>query len=56
MALASLIFVRSSSTWAQCSTSDPDVDKRITSATAAFSALKNIFAGKYFSEEFKGDV
>ena len=56
MALVSLIFVRSSSTWAQCSTSDPDVDKRITSATAAFGALKNIFAGKYFSEEFKGDV
>ena len=37
-------------------TSDADVDKRITSATAAFGALKNIFAGKYFSEEFKGDV
>jgi hypothetical protein len=37
-------------------TSDPDVDKRITSATAAFGALKNIFADKYLSEELKGEV
>ena len=35
-------------------TSDADVDKRITSATAAFGALKNIFADKYLSEELKG--
>ena len=33
-----------------------DVDKRITSATAAFGVLKNIFADKYLSEELKGDV
>ena len=37
-------------------TSDADVDKRITSATAAFGALKNIFADKYLSEELKGEV
>ena len=36
--------------------SDADVDKRITSATAAFGALKNIFADKYLSEELKGEV
>jgi hypothetical protein len=30
-------------------TSDADVDKRITSATAAFGALKNIFVDKYLS-------
>ena len=35
-------------------TSEADVDKRITSATAAFGALKNIFADKYLSEELKG--
>ena len=37
-------------------TSNTDVDKRITSATAAFGALKNIFADKYLSEELKGEV
>jgi len=37
-------------------TSDADVDKRITSATAAFGALKNIFADKYLSEELKDEV
>jgi hypothetical protein len=37
-------------------TSDADVDKRITSATAAFGALKSIFADKYLSEELKGEV
>jgi hypothetical protein len=37
-------------------TSQKYVDKRITSATAAFGALKNIFAGKYLSEELKGEV
>ena len=37
-------------------TSDADVDKGITSATAAFGALKNIFADKYLSEELKGEV
>jgi len=37
-------------------TSDADVDKRITSATAAFGALKDIFADKYLSEELKGEV
>jgi len=37
-------------------TSDENVDKRITSATAAFGALKNIFADKYLSEELKGEV
>ena len=36
--------------------SDADVDKRITSATAAFGALKNIFADKYLSGELKGEV
>ena len=35
-------------------TSDADVDKRITSATAAFGALKNIFSEKYLSEELNG--
>ena len=34
--------------------SDADVDKRITSATAAFGALKNIFSEKYLSEELNG--
>ena len=37
-------------------TSDADVDKRITSATAAFGALEKIFADKYLSEELKGEV
>ena len=37
-------------------TSDADVDKRITSATAAFGALKFFFADKYLSEELKGEV
>jgi len=37
-------------------TSDADVDKRIASATAAFSAMKNIFIDKYLSEELKGEV
>ena len=37
-------------------TSDADVGKRIASATAAFGALKNIFTGKYLSEELKGEV
>ena len=37
-------------------TSDADVDKRITSATAAFGALKNILADKYLPEELRGEV
>jgi hypothetical protein len=37
-------------------TSDADFDKRITSATAAFGALKSIFADTYLSEELKGEV
>jgi hypothetical protein len=37
-------------------TSDTDVDKRLTSARAAFGALKRIFADKYLSEELKGEV
>ena len=34
-------------------TSNADVDKRITSATAAFGALEFFFAGKYLSEVYK---
>ena len=37
-------------------TSDADVNKRITSVTAAFGALKNIFADKYLTEELNGEV
>jgi len=39
-------------------TSDADVDmsSRITSATAAYGALKNIFIDRYLSEELKGEV